>query len=281
MLIPSSQRGFTLIELMLSLVMVLLVSGTLYRLVLSTQRLSRVQATRIAVQSSMRGAVLVVGNELRELSAVPGGTGTENDLLSLGPTGITYRGMRGFGYTCQALGPGLLRLSRSGFTGYRDPQAGRDSVLVYAPGLRAPVDSSWIPMAITMVSTSGPCSGALAPAITLTTTASTVLGPVPAGAPVRVYEPMELALYRSESQWWLGMRSLSTAEAIQPLFGPLAEDGFRLDYADAFGRTTAAPGSVRSIQLALKGIGGAEDAASGVPVIEQLSTRIFLRNGVH
>jgi hypothetical protein len=281
MLTPGSRGGFTLVELMLSLVMMLAVSGTLYRLVFSSQRLSRAQAERIAVQSSLRGAALVVGNELRELNAVPGGTGTETDLLSLGATAVAYRGMRGFGYTCQALGAGLLRLSRSSFTGYRDPQPGRDSVLLYAPGLRAPADSSWIPMAITKVSTSEPCSGAAAPAITLTTVASPSLGPVPAGAPVRVYELMELASYRSDRQWWLGMRSLTTAEAIQPLFGPLAEDGFRLDYADGSGLPTAVRGAVRSIQLALKVIGSVPEAGTGVPVVEQLSTRILLRNGVH
>ena len=281
MLISRSRRGFTLIELMLSLIMVLVVSGALHRLVFSTQRLSRAQAARIAVQSSMRGAVLVVGNELRELSTVVGGSGTENDLLSLGASAISYRGMRGFGYTCQLLGPGVLRLSRGSFTGYRDPQPGRDSVLVYAPGLRSPADSSWIPMAITKVSTTEPCAGESAPAITLTAVASPALGPIPAGAPVRVYELMELASYRSDGQWWLGMRSLTSAEAIQPLFGPLAENGFRLDYADAFGLATAVPGAVRSIGLALQGIGSVPDPASGIPVVEHLSTRILLRNGLH
>ena len=278
MLIRRSRHGFTLVELMLSLVLVLVVSGVLFRLVFSSQRLWRDQAARIAVQSSMRGAVLVVSNELRELSSIPGGTGADNDILSLGPSAMSYRAMRGFGSTCQSLGTGLLRLNRGSFTGYRDPQPGRDSALVYAPGLRSPADSSWIPAAITSLSTSEPCPGTVGPALTLTAVASPALDVVPAGTPVRVYEPMQVASYRSEGQSWLGMRALGSGEAIQPLFGPLAEEGFRLEFANASGAATVLPDAVRSIQVTLRGVSSAPEAGSGVQRVEQVTTMIQLRN---
>ena len=278
MLSSRSRQGFTLIELMLSLVLVLAVSGALLRLVLSSERLSRDQAARIAVQSSMRGAVLVVSNELRELSTASGGAGPDNDILGLGATALSYRAMRGFGLTCQPLSAGLLRLSRSSFTGFRDPQPGRDSAWVYAPGLRSPADSGWIPSAITSVSTSVPCPGTTGPALTLSVVASPPLVPLPVGTPVRVYELMQVASYRSEGQFWLGLRALSTGEAIQPLFGPLTADGFRLAFADAAGLATALPGAVRSIQVTLTGMSGALDPVSRAPLIEQVSTRIQLRN---
>ena len=109
----------------------------------------------------------LVGNELRELSTAAGGSGAANDLLSLGPAAISYRAMRGFGYTCQTPGPGLLRISRNAFFAYRDPQPGRDSALLYLSGMPTPADSGWITAGIIAVSSSSTCGGGV-PAISLT-----------------------------------------------------------------------------------------------------------------
>jgi prepilin-type N-terminal cleavage/methylation domain-containing protein len=282
MLMAPYRRGFTLIEIMLSMVMMLLVSGTIYQLLFTTQRLSRTQAERLALQAGVRGAALVVGNELRELSTVEAGNSTQNDILSLGPNAVSYRAMRGFGYTCQALAAGVLRIDRTGFSGYRDPQAGRDSALVYVPGLTAPADSGWTPLAITNVSSAAACAGAAGPGLTLTTAGSIPVGTAPAGTPVRIYEPMELGSYRSEGQFWLGMRSLSSGEAIQPVFGPLDEtQGFRLDYADATGGATLIATAVKSITIALRGVSPAFEAFPGEPLAEAVTTQIMLRNGAY
>ena len=277
-MIASPRRGFTRVELMLSMIMMLLVSGTLYRLLLSTQRISRAQAERIAVQSSLRGGALVVGNELRELSAALGGGSTQNDIQSLARDAVFYRAMRGFGYSCQALGPGLLRIGRAAFTGFRDPQPGRDSALVYAPALLGAADSGWTPMAVTSVSNSGTCPGAAGAGITLGVAAAVPVGALPAGTAVRIYEPMELASYRSDGQSWLGLRSLSTGEAIQPLFGPLELEGFRLEFVDATGSSTALPAAVRNIRVTLRAVGDDGSQAPGGPVSEELTTLVGLRN---
>lgn len=275
MLILAGRRGFTLAETTLAMVLLLMVSGSVYRMLLSTVRLARSQAEHIALQSNVRGAAVVVGNELRELSTAAEGGGAANDLLSLGPAAISYRAMRGFGYTCQTSGPGFLRISRNAFFAYRDPQPGRDSALLYLSGTPTPADSGWVAMAISAAGAA--TCGAGEPAISLTLPAA--IGTIPVGTPIRIYEPMELAAYQSDGQWWLGMRSLSSGEAIQPVFGPLAAtEGFRLVYSNAAQVATSIPGLVKSITVTIRGSGTNDDNSPAAPLTEELTTQITLKN---
>jgi Tfp pilus assembly major pilin PilA len=269
MLIRRDPQGFTLVELMIATVTGVLLLGVMYQSVVITQRVTRAQGEQLGVQSSVRGAMLVVVNELRELSTVEGGSREQNDILSISPAGIVYRAMRGTGITCTASSSHQLRIGRSSFSGFRDPQAGRDSILVYADTTGTGAHPVWIPMPVGSVSAI-PCPGSL-PGITLTTTPAWWLSGQPTGLPVRVYEPMELRLYQSERKFWLGTRSLSAGEVIQPLFGPLSgEDGFRLDYLDRTGHPTSNVTAVRSIAVSVHGTSGAAD--------EQLTTEVALRN---
>jgi hypothetical protein len=266
---------------MLALVMLLMVGGTLHQLLLGTSRTSRKQSEQIALQSTVRGAALVASNELKGLSSIQAGSVGGNDLITLGSHAVSYRAMRGFGYTCDASATGILRLSRAGFSGHRDPQAGRDSALVYAPGVPTPADSDWVPVAVTSVSTAGTCPGGKA-AITLAASSSMSLGTLTPGTPVRIYEPAELALYQSEAKSWLGMRSLTSGEAIQPLFGPLAQsEGFRLEYADAAGLATTDPGAVKSITISIRGLAGVSASSPDTGMTEELITQVVLRNAVY
>jgi hypothetical protein len=259
---------------MLSLVLLLMVSGTVYQLLFTTQRLSRSQAERLALQASVRGAVLVIANELRELSSV--------DILSLGPHAVSYRAMRGFGYTCQALTAGVIRIKRTDFSGSRDPQAGRDSALVYAPDPAGPTGSGWASLGITSVASSGSCPGAATPVISLTLAGSVPVGGLAAGTPVRIHETVQLASYRSEGRWWLGMRSLSSAEAIQPLFGPLAEgEGVRLGFTDRSGAPTLVPEAVKSITVTVRGVSSAAPGSGSEALADSLTTQVGLRNATY
>jgi hypothetical protein len=262
--------GFTLIELMIATVTLVLVLGSIYQTVLVTQRAARAQGEQLALQSSVRGAVLVVLNELRELSTTEGESGQQNDLLSIGPSAIAYRAMRGTGFTCTPSTSDQLRISRSGFSGFRDPQAGRDSILLYADSVGSGAEPGWVALPITRVSTSTACPGS-DPGIALTTRSTAWLTGKEAGLPVRIYEPMELRLYQSEGKSWLGARSMGAAEAIQPLFGPLSnQDGFRLSYRDRAGRPTATATAVRSIAVSVHGVAPGAD--------EELTGEVFLRN---
>jgi prepilin-type N-terminal cleavage/methylation domain-containing protein len=274
--------GFTLVEVMISLTLTLVVAGTLYSLLVGTQRITRAQAQRVEVQSNVRAGSLIVLNELRELSAVPGGSGGQNDILVAGSTALVYRAMRGIGFICGIPNATAIRIARSTFTGHRDPQAGRDDALVLIEDRAdAGAEDIWLSTKIVSVATGAPCPGALGRGITVTVPAGALVAGLQAGTPVRITEVMELRLYESEGRSWLGARSVSSGEAIQPLVGPLVRgSGLRLEYLDVAGTPTADRTSIRSIRVALRGTTEGGGPGNGVPVEEELVAQVALRNVV-
>ncbi|MFL5402378.1 MAG: PilW family protein [Gemmatimonadales bacterium] len=272
-------HGYTLVEITIALALMLIVTGAVYRLLNLTQRISRVQAAQLNLQSNVRTAALVAANELRGLNTVTGGSPAQNDIVSLTESGITYRAARGIGFLCQASSPGQLRIARTSFSGFRDPQPGRDVAYLYSEGSsETATDDSWLPLDVTDVTAGSGCPGVSAAAISISTTATGFVAP--AGTPVRIYEIMELRLYQSDDQWWLGARSVSGGEAIQPLAGPLSgSDGFRLEYLDVWGSGTTDPTAVAGIRITTRGssedvrLAGKADAAE-----EELTTQVALRN---
>jgi len=278
-MLTRSRGGFTLAEVMISLVLTLVVGGTLYRLLLTTQRTSRAQAQRVELQSNLRAGSTIVLNELRELSAATGGSGGQNDILVAGSTALVYRAMRGMGFICAPPTATSIRIARSSFTGPRDPQGDRDEALIFLEDRAAAgTEDIWLGMKIVAVATGAACPGALGPGITLTVLPGPSVAALDAGTPVRITEVMELRLYESGGLSWLGARSVSSGEAIQPLVGPLTRgSGFRLDYLDAAGTPTADRTSIKSIRIALRGT--TEGAGNGkAPVEEELLAQVALRN---
>ena len=279
-MLTRSPRGFTLIEVMVSLALTLVVAGALYSVLLSTQRITRAQAQRVDLQSNLRAGALLVLGELRELSAAPGGTGGQNDILVAGSNAVVYRAMRGVGFICAAPSATSFRIARSSFSGARDPQAGRDEVLIFSEdSAAAEAEDSWLGTSIVSVATGSPCPGALGPGITLTVPAGASLAGAEIGTPVRIAEVMELRLYESEGKSWLGARSVSSGETIQPLVGPLTkESGFGLEYLDASGMPTIDRTSIRSIRITVRGTTEGGGAGNSTPVEEELVTQVALRN---
>jgi prepilin-type N-terminal cleavage/methylation domain-containing protein len=279
-----NRRGFTLIEIMISLILMLIVTGAVYKLILSSQRLSRAQTERMSLQANVRIGSLMVLSDLRELNTVTGGSIAENDILAIAASDITYRGMRGSGYICQAPTATQVRISRTSFSGYRDPVAARDSFYVFLDGNPdTETDDAWLPVAITAVSTATACPGAMGAGITLITPNTAALVGLNTGTPVRFFEVMELKLHQADGRSWLGARSVSAGEEIQPVLGPLSDgDGFLLTYLNSAGAVTADRTAIKSIQVTLRGISegavntGIEGSQSRVQ--EELVSQIALRN---
>jgi prepilin-type N-terminal cleavage/methylation domain-containing protein len=269
------RRGFTLLELVVSTCVMLIVSGAVYRVLLTTQRLSRAQARQIAAQSAVRAGTLLVANELRKLSPA--------DLVLLGSSSLTFRMPRGIGFLCQAPSATQIRIGRAGFFAQRDPQAVRDSLFLFLEGAaETEMDDIWLELPITQVSNTAACAGTLEPGITLTVPSTAALAGVPAGTPARIYELMELKLYRSEGRAWLGARSVSSGETIQPVIGPLSDDdGFRLEYLDGAGFSTTDPNAVNRIRITLRSFSDRSLPLFGeqsMIIEDELSTQVALRN---
>jgi prepilin-type N-terminal cleavage/methylation domain-containing protein len=286
-----NRTGYTLIELMVALVVLLIVTGSLYKLLVSTQRLSRAQAERVDLQSNVRTASLVIPAELRELNTVIGGGVDQNDIFNtnMTATSVRYRAMRGIGFICQApaVGGGEIRILKSTWSGLRAPAVPRDSAYVfYDNDDTKSTDDTWLPVRIIAVDPNSDCGGNAAYKLTISPTVG-VLPSIPVLTPVRLYEVMELSLYTSGGQSWLGAQSISGLElAPQPLLGPLAAaagDGLKLVYLDNANAPTAVPANVKSVQLTVTGLTNQSIAKHGGSsqtsvVYDTLTTRVSLRN---
>ena len=275
--------GFTLVEIVVALALALIVIGAIHRLLVATQRLSRAQAAQMDLQSNVRASALVIANELRELNGVDMGSADQTDVLSITGSGMMYRAARGIGFLCEAPVAGRLRIARNSFSGYRDPQPSRDGAYLYVGEIPdAGVADSWIPLPIAGVATNTSCPGMGGPAISITTSSSAAIAGVPVGTPLRIYETMELRLYQSEGQWWLGARSVGAGEAIQPVAGPFAgSDGLRLEYLNRAGVPTADPAAIKSVIVTVHGITEEPVAAAGGKRLEEeLLTQVTLRNAM-
>ena len=118
--------------------------------------------------------------------------------------------------------------------------------------------------------------------------ASAVLSRVTVGSPVKLTEVMQARYYTSGGKSWLGLRSVSTGEAIQPLAGPLADStagvrGLTLRYLNGVDAPTSDPASVRAIEVALVGVTDQPIHGRDLrPRVDSfpLTTRVALRNGI-
>jgi prepilin-type N-terminal cleavage/methylation domain-containing protein len=286
-----NRRGFTLVEILVSLVIMLIVSGAIYKMLNSSQRLSRAQAERVSLQANIRSGALVVPTELRELSTYLGGSVSQNDVLAVvDSTDITYRAMRGIGFICQAPTATEIRIARLssgvliGYSGYRDPVAVRDSLYVFIDGDESVggVDA-WLALPITGVASASLCGAASAIALTVPNTPA--LAAQPLRTPVRIYEDMRLQLYVNGGKSWLGAKSLATGEAFQPVLGPLTDaQGLAFQYLDAAGATTANLKAIKSIKVTIRGItdqainGGSGSSGAMSSVQDTLVSQVVLRN---
>ena len=63
----TARRGFTLVELLIALVMMVLVAGGIYSLMVTTHRVSRKQTEISNLQGNLRGGLNLVQSELQEI----------------------------------------------------------------------------------------------------------------------------------------------------------------------------------------------------------------------
>lgn len=279
-----NHRGFTLVEVLVAMVVMLTVTGAIYKLLYTSQRLSNAQAAQTDMQSNERAASLIVPSELKELSTVAGGGTDQNDILDAQPTSIKYRAMRGTGFVCGSAA-GQIQIWQSNWSGYRAPQPTRDSAFVFFqtdPSTGS--DGTWQRTSITAVTTPNCPDGT--PGYTL---AVPGLAASPAaGVPVHLFEDMELGLYVTGGKSWLGARSVSMSEVSQqPLLGPLKETtGFTLKYYDQDGITeTTDKTRIRSIRITIKGITNGPVSTSGgsstiAVVQDSVVSLVTLRNAL-
>lgn len=284
----TQRRGFTLVEVLIALVIMGLVTGAVYQLLTTNQRLSLAQAEQVNLQSTVRTGSLIVPNELRELNNWAGSVdATQIDVIDADADAIEYRAMRGIGVVCQ-VAANELRLLSSSWNGPRLPDATRDGLYLFVDGdPDEDGDDAWEQVDITAVAPNSNCGAAGAIALTVAPVPpAAAISAVSAGAPVRLYEVMRLELDQDAAgEWWLGARSVSAGEiTLQPVLGPLTNDGFELAYLDGAGNPTAALDAIASIRVTMRGLTDGAVRAHGTAALghptDSMATQVLLRNSI-
>jgi prepilin-type N-terminal cleavage/methylation domain-containing protein len=291
-----NQRGFTLIELLIAIVLMVIVSGSLYRLMTGTQRLSRSQFERADMQANMRAGALVVPAELRELGydSVPGGA-VNSDIIALAPDSVVIRAIRASGVICKLAANTITIDTTRNYAALRTLRggAGQDSLMIFNesdPSLRT--DDQWVRRRLEANPTAGTClagapwnshaglnlsvnnipwaSGGSWPSDSFTV-----------GSSVRVFEPVVYKFYSSGGRTWLGSYSLSPAGTVQPILGPLTSSS-SFGYLDSTGTATTTIAQVRTMRISI--VAQSDRAISSGPTgalqnqVDSLVTLVALRN---
>jgi prepilin-type N-terminal cleavage/methylation domain-containing protein len=260
----TARRGVSLAELLVALVLLGLLGAVMTQALLRYYRATHAALEREAARRTVEQATMWLTAELGELGRDSGAV----DLYRIAAESITYRAPRSVGLGC-VVAPDEVRLLLDRSRGWRQPQAGRDSMLLLAVANLTGQADRWLALPITGASLSA-CGGR--PAIRLATRFPPGRS-LPADSawlyPIRVFEMMQAKLYRSQGAWWLGARSESAGEGVQPLAGPLTPGGLRLVYRDSVGGSTTLPRDVRQIELHVR---------AGEAVVESATVTLRPRN---
>lgn len=279
----TNQRGFTLVEVLVALMLMGIVSTAIYQLLVANQRLYRAQTESVSVNESARGTVAIIPSEVRELSAGNG------DIIAMNATSLTYKSMQALYVQCTAPdAAGLtIYLDRNTFFGLRSISAADDSVLIFSEGdSTTRGDDQWLSASVSSTTAGTACPGSQPSiAVALSGVSATDLDGVQSGAPVRTFQVAQLSLYQDASgDWWLGDRQYSKSGgswgSTQPLLGPLSGTGLTLTYADTTGATTAVPAEVAMVGIAVesKSMERIYRAGGTTYLLQDLVTKVALRN---
>ncbi len=303
----TTQRGFTMVELMIGLILTLAVGGVTYQMLLNNQRVSRTQTEHVGMQDNVRSGALIIANELREVGydvITPQASlalgydplnATRTDLVTIAAGAVTYHATRGLGFVCQVTtaAPATVVVRQSSWQALRNPST-TDTLMLYVENESSTAsDDAWVHLGIGATLAQN-CPGAGTPAglafrvqapagLNLTTALNSVV----LGGPVRLTEVMRMRYWQDAGKSWLGMEAVSAGTAIQQVVGPLADStaavrGLTFDYFDANDVATAVPANVRAIRLTLRGVTdqpvhGRSTYRSTVDTLG-LTTRVALRN---
>lgn len=294
------RRGFTLIELMLGIVMLGLVGLMMARLMTSMLRVTTAQIQVAGAQGASRMGVSAIPLEFREIGfdTLPAAGTTDTDLEAIAANRITFRAMRGTGFTCDIAGwPNEIKV-RKPIIGMRNPIADSDTFRIFIDNdVNMGTDDQWVTLVVTDMN-AGNCGPDQAFVLTINAPVYDNGDGIPitqvwVGGPVRWYEEMEYGpvIDATTGRTYVGGRSLNQGEnTLEPMIGPIPDstgfslvyyggDGTVLDPTDATNRI-----KVRSIGITLTGTttspvslaGSSTRARNTSPVF----TRVALRNNL-
>ena len=302
---PGAARraGFTLTELMITVVLFGLVMAVLMSVIVRQQKFYRSANEIIDTRTQLRQAASVLPLDLRAVSSIG------NDIKSISDSSITVLATFGTGIVCSMSGNDLVLtpsdLALHSLTSWHTQPVQGDTVFLYDEGgLRGSEDDSWSRLAVNSTATQNSgCNEFLNPdgsestkarhIIRLTTTPT---GTVMPGAAVRFARPVRYRFYQaSDRQWYLGHEQYVAGSwgTVQPLAGPFrayetsgVTSGLRFQYyrddgTRITGTSAADRQAIARVDLDLRGQGANADNVADMTsgqFKDALVVRVAIRN---
>lgn len=262
-------RGFTLIEMVVYIVLSGAVIGSIYQLLIAQGRSYGKQRELMDVHTSIRATAALLAWEIRQLSAA------DSDIYAIGANSITLRSVQGSGVVCTR----NPILSRIGIYGWPGDMTATDSALFYYPSL-----GTWRVVEITGLAPASAtvCDwGGTPPLLPDTVIIVAVSAPadtagLTVGGPFRAFRRVEYGIYEDAGRWWLG-RKVGGAASYEKLTGPLVAGGLEFVYADANGVVTADRTQVATVEITIRAESFKLPPGRSNYQIDTLSTIVALR----
>jgi type II secretory pathway pseudopilin PulG len=266
----SGERGFTLVELAIYMVLTSIAMAAVLGMFISQSRQYRGQFETTDVRETLRGGVELLAGQIR--SAVP----SRGDLYAIADQSLQLRAPYAVGDVC-TVSADTTRYGIWAPQGTFEQLQASDSVLV------ANGTGTWVAMKLTQVWDDPVAAGVPNcdwPAAPVPNLAVEVVkngsGFGDTGALLQLFRPVEYGMVDAGGRWWLG-RKLWDETDYTLLTGPLSDpsdDGLSFYYYDASGDETNDPAQVARIRIELRG----ESQSASDLRRETLTTSIRLRN---
>jgi len=280
------RRGLTLIELMISIVLLGLLGGLIIGFLLKQQRFYAGASEILLTRTAVRQASVAMPNDLRGISSTGG------DIYAMTDTSIDFRSTFGSSYVCASTRasslisvPPVTLAKGSALTVWSQTPVNNDSLALYVDSTNSSAkDDSWSyhRISATSVAFSNASPGCLSATGMMKSTDVSAGNPsyaftlspaqsatVSAGAAVRFFKKVHYSLYKAaDNNWYLGYYDCRTSRVpvcntIQPIAGPLRPyisgspelAGLRFTYYDTLGNVTTNRLAVSRISVLLQGQG--------------------------
>ena len=264
------RRGFTLVQMISTMVVFGLVAGTTVRIIVRQQRFYIGSAQMISVRTNLRDAAGVLSTDIRGISSVG------SDIYAMSDSAIDFRLPSGLATICSigvgrttVVIPPVTLTSRSAVTSWTTAPVNGDTAFVYSEGAGpTTADDSWQLVALSAAPIAGVCpttsgftstAGEVAASLTLTVTPALAAG-VAQGSVIRFYRRAKYKLYQptTNGAWYVGYLDCpgGTCGTLQAVAGPYlpysataSATGLRFVYRDSTGAVTATRANVARIDI--------------------------------
>ena len=300
-LTAAARRGFSLTEIMVSLVLLGIVATGIMTVVMRQQQFYRSATEVIDTRQQIRQAAAVVPVDIRGVSSIGG------DILGMSDSSLDVRGNIGSSIVCSHTANSItvppLDLAKGRyFTTFLTRPKVNDVMIIFDDLTPGNQDDDWIPYTISAIdSTTAGCgsftdatadAGKYRYVYTFTANlSSTIID----GAPLRMARGVKYSIYKSTSDglWWMGYRECRGNGAgcgvVQPVSGPYmpyvpndtVRSGVSFVFRDSTGAITANRAAVARVELFIRGQTQGSVALGGgkmAPYSDYMKVTIALRN---